>query len=224
MADMPRAAPNFSEVGSLPDQTRSARQIEGMSRWRRVGLAAVLCLGLLSAGLSWAAVDETGFLGIRLGTPLDAVLAEQPTARIWQKTKTELNGCYFQYAIPTILALAPAEAWLCEARDHPDKLVTAISVEARADKQGYLQLVDALTARWGLADYFWGGCRNSAGRPTEQYTWRLPSSLVRLINLDLLEGKLMLRIEQAGEIVDFGPGVCRAPPIELHRLGEELPS
>jgi hypothetical protein len=195
-----------------------------MNNLFRAGLAAALGAGIFAVEPARAAVDETGFLGIRLGTPLDEVLAAQPSARIWQKTKTELNGCYFQYSIPTILALAPAEAWLCDARGHPDKLVTAISVEASASKEGYLQLVDALTARWGLADYFWGGCRNSAGRPTEQYTWRLPSSLVRLINLDTFEGKLMLRIEQAGDILDFGPGVCRAPPLELHRLGEGLSS
>ncbi|MGD9536998.1 MAG: hypothetical protein AB7P52_04515 [Alphaproteobacteria bacterium] len=195
-----------------------------MRRKVRAGLAALFCATFLVAEPAEAAVDETGFLGIRLGTPLEDVLTAQPTARIWQKTKTELNGCYFQYSIPTILALAPAEAWLCEARGHPDKLVTAISVEAWASKQGYLQLVDALTARWGLAHYFWGGCLNSAGHPTEQYTWHLPSSLVRLINLDLLEGKLMLRIEQAGDILDFGPGVCRTPPLELHRLGEGRPS
>jgi hypothetical protein len=35
-----------------------------------------------------AAGDETGFFGIRLGTPLAEVLAAQPNARIWQKTRS----------------------------------------------------------------------------------------------------------------------------------------
>jgi hypothetical protein len=163
--------------------------------------------------------DELGFLGIRLGTPLEDVLAAQPTARVWQKTKTELAGCYFQYSIPTTLGDAEAEAWLCEARDHPDKLVTAISVEAWASKPSYVRLVDALTARYGLATLFWGACRNAEGRPTEQYSWYLPSSLVRLINRDVEASWLVLRIEPAGPILDYGPGACHVPPLELNKMG-----
>lgn len=89
---------------------------------------------MLAALPARAEPDETGFFGIRLGTPLEDVLATQPTAHIWQETKTELAGCYFQYSIPTILGDAEAEAWLCEARDHPDKLVMEISVEATVEQ------------------------------------------------------------------------------------------
>lgn len=187
---------------------------------QRVGSLVVLALALACVATpARAERDETGFLGIELGTPLAEVLAAHPTARIWQKTKTELAGCYFQYSIPTILGDAEAEAWLCEARDHPEKLVTAISVEAWTSKSSYLKLVDALTARYGLATVFWGKCLNAEGRPTEQYSWYLKSSLVRLINRDVTASWLVLRIEPAGPILDYGPGVCRAPPLELKKMG-----
>ncbi len=172
------------------------------------------------AAPSRAEPDETGFFGIEFGTPLVEVLAAQPTARVWQQTKTELAGCYFQYSIPTILGDAEAEAWLCEARDHPRKIIVAISVEARSSKASYERLVEALTARYGLATLFWGQCLNSEGAPTEQYSWYLKSSLVRLINRDTHASWLVLRIEPAGPIRDFGPGACLVPPVKLRELGD----
>ncbi len=182
------------------------------------GLALVLVLVLWSAS-AHAEPDETGFFGIELGTPLNEVLAAQPTARIWQTTKTELAGCYFQYSIPTILGDAEAEAWLCEARDHPEKLVMAISVEARSNKASYEKLVEALTARYGLPTLFWGQCLNSEGAPTEQYSWYMKSSLVRLLNRDVNANWLVLRIDPAGPIRDYGPGACLVPPVKLKELG-----
>lgn len=190
-----------------------------MGRGRRLAGAA-LAVALTLAGIpTWAAPDETGFFGITFGTPLEEVLAAQPTARIWQKTKTELAGCYFQYSIPTTLGDAEAEAWLCEARDHPEKIIVAISVEARSTKAGYQKLVEALTARYGLPTLFWGQCLNAEGVPTEQYSWYLKSSLVRLLNRDVEASWLVLRIEPAGPILDYGPGACRAPPVELSKMG-----
>ncbi|MSO73911.1 MAG: hypothetical protein EXQ99_01990 [Alphaproteobacteria bacterium] len=174
---------------------------------------------MLAALPARAEPDETGFFGIRLGTPLEDVLATQPTAHIWQETKTELAGCYFQYSIPTILGDAEAEAWLCEARDHPDKLVMEISVEARSNKESYLKLVEALTARFGLPTLFWGQCLNAEGAPTEQYSWYLKSSMVRLLNRDVTASWLVLRIDPAGPILDYGPGLCQVPPLKLNELG-----
>ena len=163
---------------------------------RRAGAALALTL-ICAAAPARAETDETGFFGITFGTPLADVLAAQPSARIWQKTKTELAGCYFQYSIPTTLGDAEAEAWLCEARDYPEKIIVAISVEARSTKASYAKLVEALTARYGLPTLFWGRCLNAEGAPTEQYSWYLKSSLVRLINRDVEASWLVLRIEPA---------------------------
>lgn len=185
----------------------------------RLGGAALALMLIVAAAPVRAEPDETGFFGIAFGTPLEEVLAAQPTARIWQKTKTELAGCYFQYSIPTVLGDAEAEAWLCEERDHPEKIVVAISVEARSTKASYQKLVEALTARYGLPTLFWGQCLNAEGAPTEQYSWYLKSSLVRLLNRDVNASWLVLRIEPAGPIVDYGPGACRVPPLELNKLG-----
>jgi hypothetical protein len=164
------------------------------------------------------AVDS--FLGIRLGTPLAEALAAQPAARILQQTKTELDGCYFQYAIPTTLAALPAEARLCERRGDPDQTIAAFSIELWTDQAGYLRLVEAVAGRYGQAHLIWGACHNSAGHATEQFSWYLGAAVVRLINRDVFAGWIVLRIDGPGLRADYGPGVCRSPPVELRPRGE----
>jgi len=185
---------------------------------RCFGLAALFA-ATFAAPVMAEPVDA--FLGVRVGTPLEEALAQQPTARIWQKTKTELDGCYFQYSIPTTLATLPAEAWLCERRDHPEKIITAINVEVWTDQAGYVRVIEAMTTRYGMAHHFWGNCTNAAGRKTEQYTWFFGKALVRLFNRDLLNGWVVLRIDEPGVLADFGPGNCMTPPTELHFPGQE---
>lgn len=192
-----------------------------MGRGARLMLA-LAGLAVLIGARPLAAEPVDAFVGVRVGTPLAEVLAAQPSARIWQQTKTELDGCYFQYSIPTTLAALPAEAWLCERRDHPEKIVTAISVEVWTDQAGYLRVVEAVTTRYGLPHHFWGNCTNAAGRKTEQYSWYFGAAYVRLINRDLMNGWLVLRIDEPSITADYGPGNCFTPPMEL-RI-EEAPA
>jgi len=184
--------------------------------WRHLVALAALSALTLAAPAAMGKEGVDAFIGVRVGTPLAEVLSAQPSARIWQQTKTELDGCYFQYSIPTTLATLPAEAWLCERRDHPDKIVTAINVEIWTDQAGYLRVIEAVASRYGEAHHFWGNCTNAAGRRTEQYTWYFGPALVRLINRDLMNGWVVLRIDEPGMVsADFGPGACLTPPTEL---------
>jgi hypothetical protein len=181
--------------------------------WRALGFAAALAFGFgLPLGPTQALpADIEGALGIRLGTPLAEVLVRMPEARIWQHTKFELSGCYFQYSVPFSLLDQAWESWLCEARDEP--VVIALNMELQgAQPRTYSRLLETMIAQYGMPHAVWSDCLNAEGAPTEQYTWWFPSALVRLINRDVQAGWLVVRYDQPTVARDLGPGICPHPP------------
>ena len=190
----------------------------------RVVIVATVLIGGVAAHAMETPADVSGWRTIQWGMPLSEALTLFDDARIVQGRKTEIAGCYFQYAIPIDIEGEDWDAWLCEDRD--DQSIVAINLE-----KGYRgafffdqaltrsRILDALFAdmsdRFGPAQRFWGDCFNVLGNPTQQFRWYFPTTIITLLYRDTITNWAMLRFEPALGQPEFGPGVCSTPPVDL---------
>jgi hypothetical protein len=172
--------------------------------------------------------DIPGWRGIAWGMPLAEALALFDDAREVQARKGDIGNCYFQYAVPVTFEDEEWDAWLCEDRETTG--VIAISIEKGfggrvffdSDKSAS-RLFDVLLARFtesfGPAHRYWHQCFNPLGSPTVQYRWYFPTTTVTLLHRDAAARWAAIRYEPSNTRPEFGPGVCRVPPVDLREPG-----
>lgn len=195
---------------------------------RIMGLRVVIVVmslvgGVAAHGMETPA-DVSGWRTIEWGMPLSQALALFEDVRIVQERKTEIAGCYFQYAVPITVLDEEWDAWLCEDRD--DQTIVAINIEKGYRGSFFFdetltrsRILDAFLAglsdRFGPAQRFWGNCFNALGNPTEQFRWYFPSTTITFLYRDTGREWGMVRFEPSNRRPEFGPGVCSTPPVDL---------
>ena len=65
---------------------------------------------------------------------------------------------------------------------------------------------------------YWSQRFNAIGSPTVQYRWYFPTTTVTLLHRDAAT-KAAIRYEPTNARPEFGPGVCRVPPVDLRDPG-----
>lgn len=188
---------------------------------------AVLFIGVIGAGAAHSMerpVDVSGWREVEWGMPLSGALALFPDARVVQERKTEIAGCYFQYAVPITILEEEWDVWLCEDRD--DETIIAINIE-KGYRGGFFfdetltgsRILEAyfvdMSNRFGAAQRYWGNCFNALGNPTRQFRWYFPSTIITFLYRDTGKDWGMVRFEPAAGRPEFGPGVCATAPVDL---------
>ena len=98
---------------------------------RAKGLRAAIVVMTLVGGTAAHGMetppDVSGWRTLQWGVPLSEALALFENARVVQERKSEIAGCYFQYAVPISVLGEDWDAWLCEDRD--DQTIVAVNLE-----------------------------------------------------------------------------------------------
>ncbi len=190
----------------------------------RVAIVAMALIGAAAAHGMESPPDVSGWRTIRWGVPLSEALALFENVSLVQERKTEIAGCYFQYAVPISVMGEDWDAWLCEDRD--DQTIVAINIE-KGYRGGFFfdktltrsRILDAFFAdmsdRFGPAQRLWRNCFNALGNPTRQYRWYFPSTTITFLYRDTGSEWGMVRFEPPTDRPEFGPGVCSTPPVDL---------
>jgi len=182
---------------------------------------AIICILLSAARQNAAAKDEetlTGLRGIEWGMSVRDAIALFGRSELIQQTKTSISGCYVQYAIPIRLLDEDWSIWLCEAEN--EAVVSALNFEI-ADGGRHTEHFDtflaAFTEAYGPAHSFWHTCHNVNWNKTVQYDWYFPDMRISLVDRDEPANWVVMRYEPPSNKVEYGPGVCIEPPLDLRR-------
>ena len=178
-------------------------------------LAAVLLAAAPAAAMKGE--DElTGLRGIRWGMSVADAIALFGRSVEVQRTKTAISGCYVRYAIPIRLLDEDWAIWLCETAD--EAVITALNFESpNRHTEHFETLLEAFTEAYGPAHRYWHSCHNVNWNKTVQYDWYFPDMRVSLVDRDEPANWVVMRYEPPSNRVEYGPGVCIEPPLDLRR-------
>ena len=183
-----------------------------------ISAAAALCMLLVLSGEAAAKSDEdlTGLRGIRWGMTVTDAITLFGRSVLVQQTKTLLLGCFVQHAIPIQLLDEEWFIWLCEA---PEKsVVAALNIEtANRHTEHFNELLEAFVNAYGPAHSYWHTCHNVNWNKTVQYDWYFPKLKISLVDRDEPAKWVVMRYEPPSDKVEYGPGVCIEPPLDLRR-------
>ncbi|MDA0230024.1 MAG: hypothetical protein O3B21_07525 [Proteobacteria bacterium] len=183
-----------------------------------ISAAAALSMLLVVSGESAAKSDEdlTGLRGIRWGMSVTDAIALFGRSVLIQQTKTSISGCIVQYAIPIRLLDEDWFIWLCEAPE--EAIVTALNIEtANRHTEHFDVFLEAFVEAYGPAHSFWHSCHNVNWNKTVQYDWYFPDLRISLVDRDEPANWVVMRYEPPSDKVEYGPGVCVEPPLDLRR-------
>ncbi|MEE8171976.1 MAG: hypothetical protein V3T62_03515, partial [Alphaproteobacteria bacterium] len=106
--------------------------------------------------------------------------------------------------------------WLCEAPD--EAVVAALNFEsASGHTEHFDAFLEAFTEAYGPAHSYWHTCHNVNWNKTVQYDWYFPELRISLVDRDEPANWVVMRYEPASDKVEYGPGVCIEPPLDLRR-------
>lgn len=194
-----------------------------LKRLRAITVSMALLWGAAAHGME-APDDVPGWRTVEWGMPLSDALALFEGVRIIQARKTEIAGCYFQYAVPISVLGEDWDAWLCENRE--DQTLVAVNIE-KGYRGAFFFDKDLTASRvlerlfadmsddFGRAHRYWGNCFNVLGNPTKQFRWYFPSTTITFLYRDTTRDWGMLRFEPPTGRPEFGPGVCGTPPVDF---------
>lgn len=188
------------------------------SRSAFISVVAALCLLLMASGEAAAKSDEdlTGLRGIRWGMNVTDVIALFGRSVLVQQTKTSISGCFVQHAIPVRLLDEEWFIWLCEAPE--EAVVTALNIEtANRHTEHFNLFLAAFVEAYGPAHSYWHTCHNVNWNKTVQYDWYFPDLKISLVDRDEPANWVVMRYEPPSDKVEYGPGVCVEPPLDLRR-------
>ena len=133
-----------------------------------------------------------------------------------QQTKTSRSGCYVQFAIPIRLLGKDWSIWLCEAEN--EAVVTALNFESASGHTAHFEVfLAAFTEAYGPAHSYWHSCHNVNWNKTVQYDWYFSEMHISLVDRDTPANWVVMRYEPPSDKIEYGPGVCIEPPLNLHR-------
>ena len=181
-------------------------------------MLAALCVLLAGAPQASAKGDEmlTGLRGIHWGMSVTEAIALFGRSVLIQQTKMTISGCYVQYAIPIRLLDEDWSIWLCEEWD--ETVIAALNFESANGRTKHFDVfLEAFTEAYGPAHLYWNTCHNVNWNTTVQYTWFFAEMRITLTNRDEPANWVVMRYEPRSDRVEFGPGVCIEPPIDLRR-------
>lgn len=182
---------------------------------------AMICVLLSGAPQNAAAKDDatlTDLRGIEWGMSVSDAIALFGRSILIQETKISISGCYVQYAIPIRLIDEDWSIWLCEAENAA--VVTALNFEiagGRRHTEHFDAFLAAFTEAYGPAHSYWHTCHNVNWNKTVQYDWYFSDMRISLIDRDEPANWVVMRYEPPSDKVEFGPGVCIEPPLDLRR-------
>jgi hypothetical protein len=179
--------------------------------------ALALCL-LLPASRTQAEDLETltGLRGIHWGMAVPDVIALFGRSELIQQTKTSRSGCYVQFAIPIRLLDEDWSIWLCEAEN--EAVVTALNFESASGHTAHFEVfLAAFTEAYGPAHSYWQSCHNVNWNKTVQYDWYFSEMHISLVDRDTSANWVVMRYEPPSDKIEYGPGVCIEPPLDLRR-------
>ena len=183
-----------------------------------IALAVALCALSIAPGEATAKSGETltGLRGIRWGMSVSEAIALFGSSVVVQHTKTSISGCYVRHAIPIRLLGEDWSIWLCEAPD--EAVVAALNFETEnRHTEHFDAFLEAFTEAYGPAHSYWHTCHNVNWNKTVQYDWYFPEMRVSLVDRDEPANWVVMRYEPASDKVEYGPGVCIEPPLDLRR-------
>lgn len=183
-----------------------------------ISAAAALCMLLVVSGEAAAKSDEdlTGLRGIRWGMSVTDAIALFGRSVLVQQTKTSISGCYVQHAIPIQLLDEEWFIWLCEAPE--EAVVAALNIEtANRHTEHFDVLLEAFVEAYGPAHSYWHTCHNVNWNKTVQYDWYFKELKISLVDRDEPANWVVMRYEPPSDKVEYGPGVCVEPPLDLRR-------
>ena len=176
--------------------------------------ALALCL-LLPASRTQAEDLETltGPRGIHWGPDVIALFGR---SELIQQTKTSRSGCYVQFAIPIRLLDEDWSIWLCEAEN--EAVVTALNFESASGHTAHFEVfLVAFTEAYGPAHSYWHSCHNVNWNKTVQYDWYFSEMHISLVDHDTPANWVVMLYEPPSDKIEYGPGVCIEPPLDLRR-------
>jgi hypothetical protein len=160
--------------------------------------------------------DIAGLRGIRWGMTVDEAIALFGDSFEVQKTKTTISGCNVRHAIPIRLLDEEWAIWLCETPE--EAVIAALNIESRSGRTRHFDLfLEAFTEAYGPAHRYWHTCHNVNWNKTVQYDWYFPDMRVSLVDRDQPAQWVAMRYEAPSPRLEFGPGVCVEPPLDLRR-------
>jgi len=160
--------------------------------------------------------DLTGLRGIRWGMSVTDAIALFGRSVLVQQTKTSISGCLVQHAIPIRLLDEEWFIWLCEAPE--EAVVTALNIEsANRHTEHFNLFLEAFVEAYGPAHSYWHTCHNVNWNKTVQYDWYFPELRISLVDRDEPANWVVMRYEPPSDKVEYGPGVCVEPPLDLRR-------
>jgi len=183
-----------------------------------ISVAAALCVLSMAPGEAAAKGEQTltGLRGIRWGMSVSEAIALFDRSVLVQQTKTSISGCYVRHAIPIRLLDEDWSIWLCEAPDQA--VVTALNFETEnRHTEHFDAFLAAFTEAYGPAHSYWHTCHNVNWNKTVQYDWYFPEMRVSLVDRDAPANWVVMRYEPPSDKVEYGPGVCIEPPLDLRR-------
>ena len=183
-----------------------------------ISATAALCMLLVVSGEAAAKCDEdlTGLRGIRWGMTVTDAIALFERSVLVQQTKTSLSGCFVQYAIPIQLLDEEWFIWLCETPEQA--IVAALNFEtANHHTEHFNEFLEAFVDAYGPAHSYWHTCHNVNWNKTVQYDWYFPELKISLVDRDEPAKWVVMRYEPRSHKVEYGPGVCIEPPLDLRR-------
>ncbi|MDP7343903.1 MAG: hypothetical protein QF767_11220 [Alphaproteobacteria bacterium] len=189
-----------------------------MKRAALIAVAAALCaVALTSSQAATRNEDQlTGLRGIRWGMSVSDAIALFGRSVLVQHTKTSISGCYVRHAIPIRLLGEDWAIWLCEAPD--EAVVTALNFETEnRHTEHFDAFLEAFTEAYGPAHSYWHTCHNVNWYKTVKYDWYFPEMRVSLVDRDAPANWVVMRYEPPSDKVEYGPGVCIEPPLDLRR-------
>jgi hypothetical protein len=181
-----------------------------------LALACILWAGTIQKVSAKDSETLTGLRGIHWGMSVSDAIALFGRSELVQQTKTYISACYVQYAIPIRLLDEDWSIWLCEDENTP--VINAINFESlNRHTELFNTLLLAFTEAYGPAHMFWDTCHNVNWNKTVQYTWFYPEMRISLTDRDEPANWVVMRYEPPSSKIEFGPGVCIEPPIDLRR-------
>jgi len=133
-----------------------------------------------------------------------------------QQNETSRSSCYVQFAIPIRLLGEDWSIWLCEAEN--EAVVTALNFESASGHTAHFEVfLAAFTEAYGPAHSYWHSCHNVNWNKTVQYDWYFSEMHISLVDRDTPANWVVMRYEPPSDKIEYGPGVCIEPPLNLHR-------